>query len=124
MIAGKLNAQIFIEKKSVVADPVYGTEVVVWVPLIQSSDSPPVPVPLWAEWQDVLPSKAEAVLQGLAVARNQSRVRLRYRADIDSSMRVRRVVDSVTTIYQIVGGPAAIGKRKDGIELMVERFSS
>ena len=56
------------------------------------------------------------------MARNQTRVRLRYRSDIDSTMRVTVHGDS-DVVYQIVGGPAMIG-RKELTELVLERYSS
>lgn len=73
--------------------------------------------------QDVMPSRSEAVRQGLAQARNQTRLRMRWRNDITSAMRVVLHGDS-DVVYQIVGGPAAIGGRKDGLELMLERYST
>jgi head-tail adaptor len=116
------NCQVTIEQKSVTQDPVFGTPIVTWVPLV-GSGSPVVAERFHAEVQDALPSRSEAVTQGLAVARNQTRLRMRWRDDIDSSMRVTVHKDS-GVIYQIVGGPADIGGRKEHIEMVLERFSS
>ncbi len=77
--AGKLDRQITIERKSVTSDPNYGTEVITWAPLVVLPGSPPVAERFWAEVQDVMPSRSESVLQGLAVARNQTRIRIRWR---------------------------------------------
>ena len=121
--AGKLDRQISIERKQVTLDPVYGTELIEWVPLVAEPGSPTVAVRFWAEVQDALPSKAESVVSGAVVAHNQTRIRMRWRDDIDSSMRVTVHGDS-DTVYQIVGGPADIDGRKSQIEIMCERYSS
>jgi len=121
MQAAKLDRQIGVEKKSVTVDPTYGTELITWVPLSTVSGQPER---YRAEVQDALPSKAESVLMGLAVARNQVRVRMRYRDDIDSSMRITVYGDASNTVLQIVGGPAAVGGRKELIEMMCERIAT
>jgi head-tail adaptor len=115
MRAGQLDRQISLEMKSVTVDPNYGTELVSWVPFIAGR--------IWAEVQDVLPSRSEAVKQGLTVARNQTRIRMRWIAGIDSSMRIT-VYGDTTTVYQIVGGPAEIQGRKQMLEMMCEKYSS
>ena len=121
--AGKLDRQITIERKSVTVDPDYGTEVIAWTPLAVLPGSPPVAERFWAEVQDVMPSRSESVLQGLAVARNQTRIRIRWRADITSAMRVI-VHGDADVLYQIVGGPAEIRGRKTMLEMVCERYSS
>ena len=123
MRAGRMDRQISVERKQVTLDPVYGTELVSWVPLVAEPGSPTVAVRFWAEVQDALPSKAESVTSGLAVARNQTRIRMRWRSDIDSSMRVT-VHGDTDVVMQIVGGPADIDGRKSQIEIMCERYSS
>lgn len=120
--AGKLDRQITIESKSVTPDPVYGSEVVTWVPL-STVGSPPVAERYWAEVQDVLPSRDEALRNGLVASCNRTRIRIRYRSDIDSSMRIT-VHGETDVIYQIVGGPAIIAGRKTLIELFCEKYSS
>jgi len=110
---GQLDKRITIEKKVVTQDPDYGTEVITWSTLAT----------VWANVQDVLPSRSESVQRGLETARNQTRVRMRWRSDVDSSMRmIISRPDPIT--YQIVGGPAEIGGRKEYCEFMVERLSS
>ena len=80
---------------------------------------------VWAEVQDALPSRSEAVRQGLAQARNQTRIRMRWRSDVDSSMRIVVHGDDADTVYQIVAGPAEIGAgRKREIEVVCERYST
>ena len=123
MRAGRMDRQISIERKQVTLDPVYGTELIEWVPLVAEPGSPTVAVRFWAEVQDALPSKAESVTSGLAVARNQTRIRMRWRSDIDSSMRVT-VHGDTDVVMQIVGGPADIDGRKSQIEIVCEKYSS
>lgn len=76
-------------------------------------------VTVWAEVQDVLPSRAERLDESINIARRPARIRIRYRRDITSDMRI--VYGE--RILQIVAGPVEIGRR-DGLELMAEEFSS
>ncbi len=122
MRAGGLSRQITIERKSVTLDPVFGTEIISWVPLVAAPGSPVVGVRFYANVMDVLPSKSEAFAQGLVIGRSQTRVRLRWRDDIDSSMRIVVHEDS-DRLLQIVGGPAMLG-RKEGLELLCEAFTT
>ena len=128
MRSGQLDRQITIQKKQVTKDAHFGTEVVTWVPLVvatgQSDQS--VGEKFWAEVVDVLPSRAEAVSLGLNVARNQTRIRLRYRDDVDSSMRLLLHGDGADQVFQIVAGPANVAKdgRKTLMEIVCERWSS
>jgi SPP1 family predicted phage head-tail adaptor len=121
--AGTLTRLITVERQQVVQDANYGSQVVTWVPLAVLPGSPPVAERFWAEVQDALPSRSESVMQGVAVARNQTRVRIRWRSDIDSSMRIT-VHGDADVIYQIVGGPAEIRGRRRMLEMMCERYSS
>jgi len=123
MRAGRMDRQITIEKKETTQDAVFGTPIVTWVPLVILPGSPEIAEKFWAEIQDALPSRSEAVTQGLTLARNQTRLRMRWRDDINSTMRVTVHGDS-DVVYQIVGGPADIGGRKEYIEMVLERFSS
>ena len=124
MRAGALQRQITVEKKSVTKEATFGTEIVEWVPLVALPGSPVIGERFWAEVQDVLPSRAESVRQGLAVARNQTRLRMRWRNDITSDMRITVHGDGADVVYQIVGGPAEIEGRKERIEMMLERYTS
>ena len=123
MRAGRLDRLITIEKKEVTVDPVYGSELVTWVALSYLPGSPPVAERFAAEIQDALPSRSEAVQQGLAIGRNQTRCRIRWRGDVDSSRRVTLHGDT-DQVYQIVGGPAEIDGRKGGLEMVLEKYSS
>lgn len=113
MKAGKLNRRVSIEYKSITVDATYGTQSVSWV-LLET---------VWAEVQDVMPSRSESVRLGMQVARDQTRIRMRYRNDITPDMRIVVHGDS-DVVHQIVGGPAEIGGRKVGIEIVCERYST
>lgn len=123
MNPGKSQRSITINRKQVTKDPAYGSEVVAWVPLVAQPGSPTIAERFDAEIQDVLPSRDEAVLNGLAVGRRATRLRMRWRDDVDSSMQVIVHGDTDVT-YSIIGGPAEVGGRKQQIELMLERYSS
>ena len=123
MQPAKLNRQVTFSRRSVTTDPVYGTEVVIWVPLSYLPGSPEVAEKYWVELQDVLPSRSEAVRQGLASARDQTRLRMRWRSDVDSSQRVT-VHGDTDSLYQIVSGPAEIMGRKVWIEMMLEKYTT
>lgn len=110
--AGKLDRQIDIEYPATGQDATYGTQTVTWTLLAR----------VWAEVQDVLPSRAEATERGLTAAKNPTRVRFRYRSDVTSAMRIV-VRDGSDRVLQIVGGPAEIGRR-EGTEVLCEAYSS
>jgi head-tail adaptor len=74
---------------------------------------------VWAQVQDALPSRAERLADGINVAARPARVRMHYRADVTPSMRF--VMGD--RVMQIVSGPAELGRR-DGLEFMVEDYSS
>jgi head-tail adaptor len=119
------NRQITVYQKLATRDPDYNTEVVSWVPLVPE-DPPGCPLVgqrFWAEVQDTLPSRNEALIrQEIVVARSTKRIRLRYRTDIDSEMKVVVHGDSDET-YGIIGGPSMVG-RKEWIELFCERVAN
>lgn len=75
-----------------------------------------------AQRQDRLPSNSESVANGLRVSYNESRLRIRYRKDIKSDMRII-MHDEGDKIYEISGGPAEIGRR-EWIELTIKEYST
>lgn len=104
-----LDTRIRIEYKVTTQDADYGTPIDIWTLLAV----------VWANVQDVMPSRSESVKQGLEVARNQTRIRYRFREDVDSSMRV--VIGART--LQIVAGPAELG-RHEYSEVVCEAVST
>lgn len=123
MRMGLFNREITIQKRQVAKDSTFGTDVVTWVPLSVLAGSPEVAERFAAEVTDLQATRAEAEVRGgLILARNQVRVRMRWRGDVDSTMRVIVHGDTDRTL-QIIGGPAEYGGRKQGIELMCEEIS-
>jgi SPP1 family predicted phage head-tail adaptor len=118
MRSGDFDCQITIERRVSTPDAKYGTPVVTWTNLITTGNGR-----MWAQVEDEQPSRSEAVRSGVAMATNRAVVRIRYRNDIDSSMRVT-VHRDTAVLYQIVGGPAQIGGRKQMLEMVLERYST
>lgn len=106
------NTRVRIEKKVTTTDPVYGTEVISYELLGLA----------WAEVIDKLPSRDEAMLTVLELASIRARLRMRFRTDLDSSMRFI-IMRPTETEWGIIGGPATIGN-KEGIEFLIEKKSS
>ena len=113
MNAGNLSRKISIEFPVYETEDGFGPRLVRWDPLTTCM----------AEVQDVMPSRSEAVRQGLAQARNQTRIRIRWRGDIDSTMRIVLHGDT-DKVLQIIGGPAEIGGRKVALEMVCELYST
>ena len=111
MNIGALDTRARIERKNVTQDATYGTEVVTWTSVAE----------VWCSIKDALPANAETIEHGMALAKHSATIRMRYRSDIDTTMRI--VVERDTPVtYQIVAGPKELGRR-DGIEIMVEIHS-
>lgn len=123
MRSGELDREITVERKSVTQDSEYGTEVIAWIPLVPMAGSPVVGERFWAQVQDVMPSRSESVKLGLVEARNQTRIRIRWRSDVTSDMRII-VHGDADQVFQIIGGPAQVGGRKRMLEMVCERYAS
>jgi head-tail adaptor len=124
MRMGQFNREITVYRQEDTQDPVYGAAAGTWVPLSLLPGSPEVAERFAAEVVDLPPSRNEGVLAGsLALARKVTRIRMRWRDDILSSMRIVVHGDTDRT-YQIAGGPSEIGGRKVGIEMYCEEISS
>ena len=104
-----LNTRCRIEYPVVGKDPVYGSTVTTWS----------LKAVLWCNVQDVLPSKTEEIKSNLKVNAKRARLRIRYRKDLDSSMRV--IIDGAT--YQLISDFAELGN-KQYAEAMIEKYSS
>jgi head-tail adaptor len=77
---------------------------------------------------DALPSRGERLAGGINVAARPARLRMRYRTDVDASMRVlllarRNGADVAIRTMQITAGPAEVGSR-EWSEFMVEDYTS
>lgn len=93
-------------------DAVFNTPATGWMPVCEE----------WIEVQDMLPSRAERVAEGIDLASRPCRIRMLYRDDITSAMRVR-LDDDGGRILRIVSGPAELGFR-EGMELVAEEVST
>lgn len=113
MSALKYRDRIRIERPGAAVDPDYGTKLPSsWIPVGE----------VWAEIVDVMPSKSEAVNNGLRLAANSARVRIRYRPDVTGVMRIVEL-SGAKRVLQIIAGPAVITGRTE-LEFMVQGFSS
>jgi len=112
MRAGQLDSRVTIERPtSADAGDGYG-------PQPRGSFATRVP----AQVQDALPSKSETVQDGLAVATRPARLRIRYLRGITSAMRIT-LHGETDVVFQIVGGPAEIGRR-EWLEMTIEQYST
>lgn len=130
--AGRLDRLAVIWRKATSSDPEYiapsaqyesvGSG---WTPLDGYEDgSPLVPVKVYGQKQDLMASRSEeAANGGVVIGKVRTRWRMRWRDDIDSSMKVTIYGDSPVD-YAIVHGPIEIGGRKELIELLLERYTS
>ena len=118
--SGLFDRLITIEYPAVTKDATEGSAVTTWVALSVLPGSPAVAEQFHAEVQDVMPSRDERTLQGLAIEVRRTRIRMRWRDDVTSAMRVTVHGDS-NRIYQIIGGPAEIAGRKEMIEILCQQ---
>lgn len=80
------------------------------------------PTTVWCSVMDDLPSKSEAVQQGLVVNRSRARIRFRYLASVTSACRIT-VRGATDRVFQIIGGPAELGNHQY-MEVLGETASS
>jgi head-tail adaptor len=79
-----------------------------------------------AEIEDMLPSRGERIANGINITAGPARVRIRYRSDITSTMRVVEILsddsgnDVDGRILQIVTRPAKLGR--EALEFVVEEY--
>ena len=107
--AGDLDRRITFQRRTATTDPVYGTKTYTW----------PDVATVYAQVRDVLPSRAENVADGLSLQRRPCRIRVRYREDIDGTMRVKHGARTM----RIVSGPVELGRRF-GLEMVCEDWST
>ena len=82
----------------------------------------PVGGPIAASVVDTLPSRSEKLADGINIATRPARVRMRFRTDLDASMRFV-MTKPFLRVMQIIAGPAEVGVREE-VEFMVEDYSS
>lgn len=105
MDAGILDSRVTLLVRTASQEGRFGTQVTSWTPLAT----------VWAQVTPMLPSRAERVADGIEIARQPIRVRMRWRDDIDTTM----AIEHDGKRYRIVGGPAELGRR-EGIEIVAE----
>lgn len=106
--AGDLNRQVEIQRKTK-ATGVRSAGKGTWATIST----------VWANVQDMLPSRAEKLAEGLSIVRRPARVRMRYREDVTPDMRLQMG----TRLMRIVAGPIELGRR-EGIEMVVEDYTA
>lgn len=80
------------------------------------------PTSIWCNVQGDLPSKSEAVANGLVLNKSRARIRFRYLAAVTSACRIT-VRGATDRVFQIIGGPSEIG-RHEFYEVYAETSSS
>lgn len=109
MDAGILRDRVTILTRTTAQDATYGTQVETWVPLAT----------VWANVKDMIPSRGERIAEGIQIANRPCRVRMRYRADVTSAMRLQ----FGTRQLRIVTQPAELGN-KEGVEFLAEELTT
>lgn len=110
MKAGDFDRKVKILSEVEVTDETYGSAVTSdWVEVAT----------VWAQVQDVLPSRAGRMAEGINIDRRPTRIRMRYRTDISMANRIELEGRQM----RIIAGPAEIGRR-EGIELIAEHLST
>lgn len=106
--------RVRIERKGAGTDPDYGTPVAnaVWIEVVT----------VYAQVQDVLPSRAESQDNPIRIEKSPARIRMRYRTGITSDMRMVQL-NRDNRVLQITAGPAVLGC-KEGLEFMAEEYST
>lgn len=111
MRIGDLDRQIRFERLEPATDPHYGGSTQQWVPVAT----------MWAQVQDILPSRAETVQHSVEITSRPARIRTHWRPDLTSTMRIV-VLGQYPRTMQIVAGPAEMGRRQ-WMEFMAEEVS-
>lgn len=109
MAAGNLDRRITFEVRKETQGGAYNRKSVAWSKYAS----------VWAEVRDILPSRAESVDNNVSMQRRPCRIRLYWRADITSEMRI----DYGGRKLRIVSGPVELGRR-EYLEILAEEYST
>lgn len=109
MNIGTLDKYVEVQVTATTKDPDYGSDITVWVKRNNA----------WASIQDITTRQQESTNSDLRQLKQPTRVRMRYDAGINVTMRI--VVIETGRILEIVSQPAELGRR-DGIEFMAENY--
>jgi head-tail adaptor len=112
--AGRLNRAIRFERP-VAAEGLMSAGKATWTPHVTVA----------AEMQEMLPSRAERIAEGISIASRPTRIRIRYRHDITSDMRIavgslsgpEDPVPADRRYLRITAPPVELGNR-EGLELL------
>lgn len=104
---------VTIERRTGATDPDYNTQIDAWEVVAAG---------VWANVQDVLPGRAESTKNGLAIATQQTRLRISINHAITPAMRVT-LHGKGDRLMQIISGPAMLDDRMH-MEFMLEGYSS
>jgi len=107
----RLDEQVTVEKRTIVKDPDYGTEIEDWLPVAPN---------IWANAQDQLPSRGESTANGVATAVTRTRLRIQNDERITTAMRVT-LHGKGNRVMQIIAGPALLDDRRH-VEFMLEGY--
>lgn len=110
---GRLRDRVRFERQEITEDPLYGPQPGAWVEVATE----------WAEVLDSLPSRAETGDAVLRQSVRPARIRLRWRTDIDTTMRVV-LLDRDNRVLGLSAGPAMLGNERRFMEFMAEEFTS
>lgn len=116
MTAGTRNREVVIQRRSTTQDATYLTKDPTWADLAT----------VWAEVQDVLPSRADETDDSIDISRRPCRVRMLYRDDVTSAMRFKlpgRGGNEGDRYLNIISGPAELGFR-ERMEFMAEEMTT
>lgn len=111
----RLDEQVTIEQRTVQRDPEYGN------PIEGSEGWEVVAENIWANCQDVLPSRGESTANGLQTAVTRTRLRIQIDWRITSAMRVT-LHDKGDRRMQITTDAALLDDRRH-MEFMLEGYS-
>jgi head-tail adaptor len=117
--AGRLNRRVRILRRNVVQEGTYGTNEASWTKVAD----------VWAEVQDMLPSRADRLAGELVLTNRPARVRLRWRDDVSMANRIELANPTGEPFpgrpMRIASEPAMFGRRpREDMEIMVETIST
>lgn len=105
---GRFKDRVAILQPGRVQESRYGTQQVAYTELAT----------VWAEVRDMLPSRAERIAENLEISRRPCRVRMRWRNDVRTDMRLRFGTRTMRILAL-----AEVGRR-EVLELMAEELTT
>lgn len=106
------DEQVSIERRTGAKDPEFGADIEAWEVVADH---------IWANAQDVLPSRGESTANGMVTAVTRTRLRIDIDDRITTAMRVR-LHGKGDRLMKIIAGPALLDDRRH-MEFMLEGYS-